>query len=45
MKLIMLAVAAGIPESQLETFLKENNISDYNFDNLKVRLGIEEKKP
>lgn len=46
LKLISYASINGIPEEEVEKFLKEQNINDFNLDNLKIRLGIiEEKKP
>lgn len=39
------AVAAGIQEETIETLLKEENVNDFYLDNIKVRLGIIDKKP
>ena len=36
---------AGLNEGEVEKFIKEQNISDAYFENLKVRMGIKEAKP
>ena len=39
------AIKAGIPEENVEKLLSEENVSDFYLENLKIRLGIIEKKP
>ena len=39
------AYQVGIPEEQVEKLLAEENVSDFYLDNLKIRLGIIEKRP
>jgi len=41
LKLISLAMQAGIPEADVDKLLSEENVPDYDLDNLKTRLGIE----
>jgi hypothetical protein len=43
--LIGQAVHAGIKEEEVESYLNNNNINDYNLQNLKTRLGIVDPKP
>ena len=44
LKLISLAAMSGIPDDQVENYLNEENVPDYDLDNLKVRLGIDDGK-
>ena len=41
MKLLAIADMKGIESSKIETLLEEENIPDYDLDNLKIRLGLE----
>ena len=46
-KLRMMGVAlrAGIAEELIEKLLKEQNVNDFYLENIKARLGIVDKKP
>ena len=44
LKLITYAVAAGIDEAAVDKLLEEENIPDYDLENLKSRLGIKKEK-
>ena len=45
LRLICQGVQAGIDEAAIEKLLNDENVSDYYLENLKIRLGIIEKKP
>ena len=40
LRLISLSCREGIKEKEVERILNEENIPDYDFANLKIRLGI-----
>lgn len=39
------AMQSGIKEEDIEKLLIEQNVNDFQIENIKVRLGIVEKKP
>ena len=45
LKLISYAGINGIKEEDMEKLLMEQNINDFSLENLKIRMGIIEKRP
>ncbi len=40
MKLVCRAIQIGLPEKEIMSFLDEENIADFDLDNLKSRIQI-----
>jgi hypothetical protein len=45
LRMICNAQRAGISEETVEQLLTEQNVNDFFIENIKIRLGIVEKKP
>ena len=40
LKLLAIAQQSGIEEEQIDKLMKEQNLADYDIENVKIRLGI-----
>lgn len=45
LRMIGQAMQLGIKEEDIEKLLSEQNVNDFQIENIKVRLGIVDKKP